>query len=59
MTNVELDKAVYVLNRRVERLASELGQNAPKTIISLEISLIKESLATISDLLENKSYIKE
>lgn len=59
MTNVELDKAVHALNRRVGRLNSELEQNAPKMIVGLEISLIKESLAAISDLLENKSYIKE
>lgn len=57
--NAELNKTLYTLNRRVERLNEEIEHNAPKAIIDLEISLIRDSLMIISNLLENKSYIKE
>lgn len=59
MTDEELNKAVYTLNKRMERLNNEIEQDAPKTIIDLEISLIQESLTIIAKLLENKSYNKK
>ena len=52
MTNAELSKTLYALNRRIARLNEEIEHNAPNAIIGLEISLIRESLIKISSLLK-------